>query len=249
MHHMRAGRLTILISGLAMLAGVSGCAWSPPNAYPVLDLGKKNQSAVEAAFNMKPPVNTALNVGFVLDKFLEQQQVYWNKASSARTGAMDLRTGVAGGAIVGAVGAIIGNVATTATGAGLAVGSSLFMEQYSLTAQDRIYGAAAVNIGCVISAASVLPRDKDVLLADVMNAGNRILGNVQAGLAALQPAMPNVGEVMKAYADVMATPRPKSGQAFTAQSEADQESLRKIIRADLLSCVETGKLASEVLNK
>ncbi|WZB74894.1 hypothetical protein WJ972_32415 [Achromobacter insuavis] len=227
---------------MSFVVGMSGCAWTPPNAYPVLDVWsdpskKSNGEKTDAqkAFDL----SLDITVDAVVAKLQVQTDYYRYRSERARTGALDLRTGAIGGAVTGAVGAIIGNVATTAAGAGIAAGSTLFMTQYSLTAQDAIFAGAAAQSACVVAAASPI-LGSSRLVPELKNASNRILGNVQSSLSALQPKWPSASDLAQAFDSAR-------GVLSKTTTQRDEAAVDTLVRANLVSCIETGRLASEAV--
>lgn len=233
-------RTAVRLALVSFAGGISGCAWTPPNAYPVLDVwsdpSKTNtgeKTNAQKAFDL----SSETTVDDVVAKLQVQTEYYRYRSERARTGGLELRTGAIGGAVTGAVGAIVGNVATTAVGAGIATGSALLMAQYSLTAQDAIFSAAAAQLTCVVAAASpVLGSSR--LVPELKNASNRILGNVQSSLSALQPKWPSASDLAQAFDSAR-------GALAKIASQREDAAVDTLVRANLVSCIETGRLASE----
>jgi len=233
-----------VIAGMVGIT-LAGCSSLPQQAYPVFD--GFSAADIHAAFDMTGASDME-KTKVLLGK---QRSIYWYKASNARTGLLNLRTTTSVGVVAGAVGAIISNVATAASGAALALGSTLLSDQYSLAAQDPIYSAAATSVGCLIAALNVngAPSADNILVPAAQDASNQVLGKVQSGLANLKPAAPNVSDLINAVtqwknasgivADAAGVPVEARGEQ-TALTQAQIN----IVLANLTSCVETGKLAS-----
>ena len=240
-----------VIAGMVGIT-LAGCSSLPQQAYPVFDVSGSNgfsAADIHAAFDM----TGASDMAKTKDLLGKQRGIYWYQASKARTGLLNLRTTTSVGVVAGAVGAIISNVATAASGAGLALGSTLLSDQYSLAAQDPIYSAAATSVGCLIAALNVngAPSADTILVPAAQDASNQILDKVQSGLANLKPAAPNVSDLInavaqwkKASADVAAAVGVNVSDWTPDAQTALTKAQINIVLANLTSCIETGKLAS-----
>ncbi|NYT79765.1 hypothetical protein H0A71_22625 [Alcaligenaceae bacterium] len=167
-----------------------------------------------------------------------QASIYLNRADDARIGLFDLQSATLGGAVVGAIGGIVGNVATIATGVGIAAGSNVLAQQYSLTAQSEIYNTAAGRTTCVatILESSTAGTESPLIIA-ARTASTKILMDVRRGLATLKAPEISPATVMALYTS-------KFGQAFVVKNgvilSAQNQDLTTSAKLDIASCAETG---------
>ena len=89
-----------------------------------------------------------------VSKLYEQRAAYQNQADRAQKALYQTGDGVMVGAVVGAVGGIVSNVATAASGAGIATVSGLMGSRYDLAAQRNIYNDGARKVSCIITTAT-----------------------------------------------------------------------------------------------
>ncbi|SPT37650.1 Uncharacterised protein [Achromobacter denitrificans] len=218
----RFGKFMVLTAILPL----TGCSALPPKSYPLFEF--KEDAFDFSGVKTVPETQT---------KLLAQQTEYWTRMNQARRGSLDARTSVMVGATIGVVGALIRNVATTATGAGIATGGALLDQQYSLAAQDQIFNGAATRVGCVAIVSNTAREEIDDVLS-LQGASYAIVAKVQTSLADLKPLMPTAGGLMEAYLGQM------QARNIFGSGQANAQGL--LFRAALKSCVETGQLPDYV---
>ena len=158
---------TVLAVGLASLGG---CAAVPP-MYPVFDAASDTKTsspfvmretlpeepAKDGAAKKPERVVAISDLPRTVSKLYEQRAAYQNQADRAQKALYQTGDGVMVGAVVGAVGGIVSNVATAASGAGIATVSGLMGSRYDLAAQRNIYNDGARKVSCIITTATGSP--------------------------------------------------------------------------------------------
>ncbi|MBR8657648.1 hypothetical protein KDH83_30475, partial [Achromobacter sp. Marseille-Q0513] len=141
-------------------------------------------------------------------------------------------------------GGIVGNFATVASGAGIAVGSSLLAQQYSLAAQTGIYDMAAKRVMCVatvLEVSTVVSPDLQEVVVAARSASTRILMDLRRSLGELKVPEVNAASVAALYAARIAqSVKFENNKPFFASTIDATQS----VKLDISSCAETGQPVS-----
>lgn len=270
---------TVLAVGLATLGG---CAAVPP-MYPVfeaasdtrasspfvmremVDEDRKNAAGeVVNGQDGKPlkdkrPVQIS-DLPKTITKLYEQRAAYQNQADRAQKALYQTGDGVMVGAVVGAVGGLISNVATAASGAGIATVSGLAGSRYDLAAQRNIYNDGARRVSCMITAASgfsgelrqlggaSLDADKveqgRMSVANTLQQGaDDVLAVVRGQLGQLSPPAINAAAVIALYNGLLPAPDLASGARALTGDQA-QKALDSIVanaQTQIKACAASGE--------
>jgi len=231
-------------SALVLLL-LTACAASPPGAYPIFTPESRE------------PFATVTEGG---TRLIAERTTYQDRADQAQRGLYQQSDWTLAGVVVGVTGGLIGNVATTATGAGIAAGASQLAARYHLEAQRGLFDAAAKKVGCVVTVTYALknsappsladPLDKLPMLVRSMNfASMEIQSQLRQNLNALTPVPIDAAALLAAYNGYYKVQSiPLKGAATAPMGNAIQnyaavERLAKEVKLALLdidSCVKTG---------
>lgn len=224
---------------------LAGCAARPPGAYPMYT------PAPLKPFATVPEGN---------DRLVSERTAYQDRADRAQLALYEQSDWTLAGVVVGVTGGLIGNVATTATGAGIAAGASQLGARYHLEAQRGFFDAAAKKAGCVVTVTYALQNSAPPSLIDVLNklpmlvrsmnfASMEIQSQLRQYLNTLTPAPIDAAAVLaayKGYYKMQSTPlqgSDKRGTGVAIQNYQAAELLAKEVNLALLdieSCVKTG---------
>ncbi|CAB3881142.1 hypothetical protein LMG26858_03234 [Achromobacter anxifer] len=223
---------------------LAGCAAGPPGAYPIY------KSEPLEPFATVPEGN---------DRLVAERKAYQDRADQAQRGLYQQSDWTLAGVVVGVTGGLIGNVATTATGAGIAAGASQLGARYHLEAQRGLFDAAAKKAGCVVTVTYALRSgapselsdklDKLPMLVRSMNfASMEIQSQLRQNLNALTPAPIDAAAVLAAYNSyyrMQSTPSQTSDKNVMVNGiqYPKIEQLAKEVKLAILdidSCVKTG---------
>ncbi len=224
---------------------LAGCAARPPGAYPMYT------PAPLKPFATVPEGN---------DRLVAERTTYQDRADRAQLALYEQSDWTLAGVVVGVTGGLIGNVATTATGAGIAAGASQLGARYHLEAQRGLFDAAAKKAGCVVTVTYALQNSAPSELSDELNklpilvrsmnfASMEIQSQLRQNLNALTPAPIDAAAVLAAYNGYYKMQgTPLKGSAVTVLGKtipdyAAAERLAKEVKLALLdidSCVKTG---------
>ena len=228
-----------------VLVLLTACSARPPGAYPIFTPESRE------------PFATVADGG---KRLIEERKKYQDRADQAQLGLYEQSDWTLAGVVVGVTGGLIGNVATTAAGAGIAAGASQLGARYHLEAQRGFFDAAAKKAGCVVTVTYVLQNsappslvdalDKLPMLVRSMNfASMEIQSQLRQNLNTLTPAPIDAAAVLAAYNSyykMQSTPLQGSGKKVAGvaiQNYQAAELLAKEVKLALLdieSCVKTG---------
>ena len=197
-----------------------------------------------------------------VSKLYEQRAAYQNQADRAQKALYQTGDGVMVGAVVGAVGGIVSNVATAASGAGIATVSGLMGSRYDLAAQRNIYNDGARKVSCIITTATGFagqaellgvaadgtdPRSRDVANAAQQGADD-VLFLVRSQLGQLSPPPINPAAVIALYKGLLAVPDAKGIMETQALSAEEKQSRLDVLvnnaKVDIKACVASGEQVS-----
>lgn len=263
---------TVLAVGLASLGG---CAAVPP-MYPVFDAASDTKTsspfvmretlpeepAKDGAAKKPERVVAISDLPRTVSKRYEQRAAYQNQADRAQKALYQTGDGVMVGAVVGAVGGIVSNVATAASGAGIATVSGLMGSRYDLAAQRNIYNDGARKVSCIITTATGFagqaellgvaadgtdPRSRDVANAAQQGADD-VLFLVRSQLGQLSPPPINPAAVIALYKGLLAVPDAKGIMETQALSAEEKQSRLDVLvnnaKVDIKACVASGEQVS-----
>lgn len=236
----RHGLPLFLVSAL-----LAGCAARPPGAYPMYT------PAPLKPFTTVPEGN---------DRLVAERTAYQDRADRAQLALYEQSDWTLAGVVVGVTGGLIGNVATTATGAGIAAGASQLGARYHLEAQRGFFDAAAKKAGCVVTVTYALQNSAPPSLIDVLNklpmlvrsmnfASMEIQSQLRQNLNTLTPAPIDAAAVLAAYNSyykMQSTPLQGSNKKVAGVAIRNYQAAEllakevKLALLDIESCVKTG---------
>ncbi|MCY1211056.1 hypothetical protein D9M72_227620 [compost metagenome] len=228
---------------------LTACAARPPGAYPIFTPDSQE------------PFTTVADGG---KRLIGERKNYQDRADQAQRALYEQSDWTLAGVVIGVTGGLIGNVATTATGAGIAAGASQFGARYHLEAQRGYFDSAAKKAGCVAMVTYALQNgappllsgalDKLPMLVRSMNfASVEIQSQLRQNLNTLTPVPIDTAAVLAAYNSYYKMQStPLQGPDANAASNGIQnyraaELLAKEVKLaflDIESCVKTGSPVS-----
>lgn len=241
-------RLPLVLVPLLLTA----CAARPPGAYPIFTPDPREPFASVAEGGKR---------------LVEERKNYQDSADQAQRALYEQSDWTLAGVVVGVTGGLIGNVATTAAGAGIAAGASQLGARYHLEAQRGFFDAAAKKAGCVATVTYALQNgappslsgalDRLPMLVRSMNfASMEIQSQLRQNLNTLTPAPIDAAAVLAAYNGYYKMQgMPLQGSDKRVANNATQnyqaaELLAKEVKLALLdidSCVKTGSPVTPAL--
>lgn len=230
-----------LVSGVALMS-LAGCAAFPP-MYPVFEEGSK--TGANSGFDMRVGNSPIVTVPLTVEKLYQQRKTYQDQADQAQKALYQTGDGVMLGALVGAVGGLVGNVATVASGAGIATVSGVMGTRYALAAQRNIYNDAAKKVSCLIVVANsydgqggASPRIPSAL----QQGAEDILSQLRGQLGELTPPPVDAASLIALFSRYKSL-SPTQVDTLTTDDAAKIQ-LEKNTLIDISACVKTGQSIS-----
>lgn len=157
-----------ILLAIAATLSLSGCAFAPPDAYPIFRLPTDGEAkALEQTTNQKSVFGAATDITSSQSQLMSQRLWYLQLAENSQKGVYNQSDWSLGGATLGTLGGLAKSVPTAAVGALIGGGSSMVASRYSLNGQTTTYLKGAEKVGCVwvvVSAyAAAKPADKALL--------------------------------------------------------------------------------------
>ncbi|MDN2700855.1 hypothetical protein O0881_02470 [Janthinobacterium sp. SUN100] len=186
---------------------LSGCAFAPPDSYPIFHLPTQAQGTALNA-TASGPFGSPRTVAESRNQLQLQQLWYLKLAEDAQRGVFNQSDWTTGGAVLGMIGGLAKSVPTAAVGALIGGGSSVVGSRYSLNSQTIAYLKAAEKAGClwaVVSAydnvrqsaqaAAWVNADADTIKTATL-ASMKVQMELRTGLLTLTPTVPDVSQIV-----------------------------------------------------
>jgi hypothetical protein len=139
---------------LICLSFVSGCAFAPPDAYPIFEPDPMAFALFKAATPFDADKSAGSSEDGMLTGLRAQRAAYQAKANNALRGTYHQSEWSTGGAALGIAGGLIQNVATAVSGAVIGGGATVIGSRYRQAEQIVIYRKAASQTDCLLEVAT-----------------------------------------------------------------------------------------------